>query len=122
MVYSRPARARDSQDFKNLAWCVMASSSSSAFPSYSSRDDQCLSLLIPEGWTFADPETGPEPPPKRKRLSLRKDEAAVERTVERFLTPEEEDALADKCVPKNTATSTKWAVAKGKECSLQSGT
>ena len=85
----------------------MASSSSGSF---SSPNEQNLGLLIPEGWTV-DPEAAQEPPPKRKRLSLHKDAAIEQPPVQRFLTREEEAALAEKCVPKNTATSTKWAVA-----------
>ena len=57
-----------------------------------------------DGWS--DPES--EPPPKRKRLSLKRKQSEPRWD---YLTFDEEMALSEKCVPKNTATSTKWAVA-----------
>ena len=70
--------------------------------------------LQPKNWTDSDenePSTKEnEPPPKRKRLSLRKKRSDDEPRWT-FLSPEEETALSDKCIQKNTATSTKWAVA-----------
>ena len=74
--------------------------------------EQNLDLLVPEGWTeAADSSNEVEPPLKRKRLSLKKTADVCKSSGSRFLSPEEEAALSDKCIPKNTATSTKWAVA-----------
>ena len=84
----------------------------------SSRSSKNLDLLVPDGWAESDLSSEAEPPPKRKRLSLRNKTNQTEpRTTDpgeprnRFLTSEEEAALSEKCIPKNTATSTKWAVA-----------
>ena len=65
-----------------------------------------------ENWTDSDdneqPLSAKEPPAKRKRLSLPK---KGRDSGSSFLSVVEEAALSEKCVPKNTATSTKWAVA-----------
>ena len=74
----------------------------------SSARSKNLDLLVPDGWTDNDLSSETEPLPKRKRLSLHK---TNQTGPNRFLTLEEEAALSDKCIPKNTATSTKWAVA-----------
>ena len=82
--------------------------------SSSESSDQNLHLLLPDGWNENDPSTKEnEPPPKKKRFSLLKTQESCgsdESPGRTFLTLEEERALADKCIPRNTATSTKWAV------------
>ena len=64
-----------------------------------------------EDWTDSDENEPPprekEPPAKRKRLSLPK---KGRDNGPSFLSIAEEAALSEKCVPKNTAISTKWAV------------
>ena len=81
----------------------MASSSSG--PSTSS--DRNFHLVLPDGWVKNDPSTKEnEPLPKRKQLSLRKSQESSGRDElarQTFLSLEEERALADKCIPKNTA-------------------
>ena len=71
----------------------------------SSRSSKNLDLLVPDGWAESDLSSEAEPPPKRKRLSLRKKTNQTEpRTTDqgeprnRFLTSEEEAALSEKCI------------------------
>ena len=63
-----------------------------------------------EDWTDSNENEAPQPASKRKRLSLQKEDSS--QCV--FLSVVEEAALSDKCVPKNTAVSTKWAVSNFK--------
>jgi hypothetical protein len=72
----------------------------------------CRNLrLWVEDWTDCDENEPPlrekEPPAKRKRLSLPK---KGRDNGPSFLSIAEEAALSEKCVPKNTVISTKWAV------------
>ena len=73
----------------------------------------------PEGWGDDTENQQPahvEPPPakKGKRLSVRRNEidkaVTIGDTRWTFVSDAQEKALAAKCVPKNTAISTKWAV------------
>ena len=78
--------------------------------SSSHGSDRNLRLRV-EDWTDSDENEPPprekEPPAKRKRLSLPK---KGRDNGPSFLSIAEEAALSEKCVPKNTAISTKWAV------------
>ena len=82
-------------------------------------------LGLEEGWTDSEEDSVSETPvPKKKRLSLSlkkrsKSDAALPCATKEngpsscrwsFLSEVEELGLAKKCVPKNTATMTKWAV------------
>ena len=70
--------------------------------------------LQPEDWSDSDEN---EPLVKKKvalaeekgkRVKQKRKKGSEGRLT--YLYPEEESALSDKCVPKNTATSTKWAI------------
>ena len=82
-------------------------------------------LGLEEGWTDSEEDSVSETPvPKKKRLSLplkkrSKSDAALPCATKEngpsscrwsFLSEVEELGLAKKCVPKNTATMTEWAV------------
>ena len=80
--------------------------------SSSRGSDRNLRLRVEvEDWTDSDenepPQREKEPPAKRKRLSLPK---KGRDNGPSFLSIAEEAALSEKCVRKNTAISTKWAV------------
>ena len=83
--------------------------------STSDSSEQNLHLVMPDGWIVNESSIKEnEPPPKKKCLSLRKKQESSgsnESATRTFLTLVEERALADKCIPRNTTTSTKWAVA-----------
>ena len=83
-----------------VGWSIAMASSTESSATATVGDGFHLGI---EGWS--DPES--EPPPKRKRLSLKRNQSEPRWD---YLTFDEETALSEKCVPKNTATSTKWAI------------
>ena len=93
-----------------VALRILGSSESLKMASSSRGSDRNLRLRV-EDWTDSDENEPPprekEPLAKRKRLFLQKkgrDNGPL------FLSIVEEATLSEKCVPKNTAISTKWAM------------
>ena len=100
--------------FRNIlvALRILGRSESLKMASSSRGSDRNLRLRVEvEDWTDSDenepPQREKEPPAKRKRLSLPK---KGRNNGPSFLSIAEEAALSEKCVPKNNAISTKWAV------------
>ena len=96
--------------FRNILVPLRILGRSESLKMASSRGSLRLRVEV-EDWTDSDenepPQTEKEPPAKRKRLSLPK---KGRDNGPSFLSIAEEAALSEKCVPKNTAISTKWAV------------